>query len=418
VFRRLAAFAGGGDLQGAERVWGSGSAETLAALGRLCEHGLVQLEEAVGQSRWCLRDPIRDYAWARLVEDGEDLDTSRRHAALFSELAERAAPQLLGGDQVAARAQLSAERGNLRAALEWAARVGSGDGASADVAVRIAGSVWMWWRMEGAVEEGRLWLRRVLGLPAAGASPAYPLALWGAAWLEYQQGDLVSAADLGQRLLGVARTPVDRRNALTVLGTAALAEDRLDDALTRLEQAVELARAGGSAWHLATSLLNLGTARLRAGDPDGAEALVSEALTGHAQTGDDHFRARCLVAWGYCALLAGSTELAGARFGDALQAFLALDEQWGVAECVVAAAVHCAATGRERDAALLSGAGERALADLRINLLAPDVALASPYLATAREALGGDAWHEEQARGRELVLDDAVDRALTALERR
>jgi tetratricopeptide (TPR) repeat protein len=259
-------------------------------------------------------------------------------------------------------------------------------------------------------------LRRVLALPAAGASSAYPSALWGAAWLEYQQGELAVAADLGQRLLEVARTPVDRRNALTVLGNTAMAADRLDEAQARLEEAVGLARVGGSDWHLATSLLNLGTARLRAGDPVGADALLSEALTRHAQTGDDHFRSRCLVALGYCALLGRSSTLAGNRFTEALRAFLALDEQWGVAECVVAAAVHCAATGRATDAALLSGAGERALTDLRMNLLAPDVALASPYLVQARAELGEDAWHEVQERGRLLDLPDAAERALAALE--
>jgi predicted ATPase/DNA-binding XRE family transcriptional regulator len=87
LLRRLAVFADTWDLPDAERVCGSRCLETLDALGRLCEHGLVQLQEGVAQTRWSLRDPIRDFAAARLVEEAEDLDTARRHATLFAELA-------------------------------------------------------------------------------------------------------------------------------------------------------------------------------------------------------------------------------------------------------------------------------------------------------------------------------------------
>jgi DNA-binding CsgD family transcriptional regulator len=94
----------------------------IAALSRLVDKSLVTVDEGDGsgpdEARYRLLDTVREYAAARLDDDGETAALRDRHLDHFLALAERAEPEL-ERDQDRWRARLEAERGNLRAALEW-----------------------------------------------------------------------------------------------------------------------------------------------------------------------------------------------------------------------------------------------------------------------------------------------------------
>ncbi|MGH2503830.1 MAG: ATP-binding protein, partial [Ktedonobacterales bacterium] len=120
LFRRLAVFGGGCDLDAVEGACCGADLDTasaLATLEALAEKSLVEPLLDPQRARYRLLEPVRQYAWERLVAAGEADDLRRRHAGYFLRLAEAAEPQLMSGDRRAALERLAAEQDNLRIAL-------------------------------------------------------------------------------------------------------------------------------------------------------------------------------------------------------------------------------------------------------------------------------------------------------------
>ncbi len=413
LFRRLSCFAGGWTLEAAEGVCVD---EQLAgsrvpdAFGRLAEQGLVVPDSYESVQRWRMLDPIRYFAGQCLADAAEEELVGRRHAEFFAVLAERAEPEIRAGAQSAWRTLLRLDSDNVRTALRWAFE--SGD---AEVALRLVAGMWMFWRLEGAFGEGGAWLESALAMDAAAGSSHRPRALWGAAWLAYQRGDYERAAELGNQLEALAREsgqPLDRRNALTILGHVATARGRAAEAVAPLQEAVDIARAEGAGWHLAASLLNLGTASLHAGEVARAERLLHQAVAAFEAQGDRHFVARTVTQLGYLSIVAGDFETAAARFGEALETFLELDETWGMADALEGSAAAASGAGEAERAAVLSGAALSAYATISTRSLGPDLAISRPVLERAHASLGDAAWQAAVDRGRAMSLEAATRFAL------
>src|SRR5206468_5187721 len=127
-------------------------------------------------------------------------------------------------------------------------------------------ALWMFWRWTGLFAEGQSWLAAALAAGQDCPPETRLQGLWGAGWLAFYQGDYRQTRHLGQRMLQMLASQEERlphRNALTLIGIAALAEGRTAYAIDSLSQAVGLCEGQGTTWHLATSLLNLGMAQLR-----------------------------------------------------------------------------------------------------------------------------------------------------------
>ena len=409
VFRRLSCFAGGWTLAAAEGVCLDeqlARSRVLEALARLAEQGLVVPDDYESAQRWRMLDPIWHFAAQCLAEAGEQELVRRRHAEFFAELAERAEPEIRAGAQSTWRRVLRPDFDNVRTALQWAFE--SGD---AEVALRLVAGMWMFWRMEGAFGEGSSWLERALAMDAPVGSPHRLRAMWGAAWLVYQRGDYERAIALGNQLEALSREcgqPLDRRNALTILGHVATARGRAAEAVAPLQEAVDISRAEGARWHLATSLLNLGTALLHCGEVARAEDLLHQAVAGFEAQGDRHFVARTIIQLGYLSIVAGDFDRAAARFGEAMQAFLDLDEMWGMADVLEGSAAAAAGRGDAERAAVLSGAALSAFATISTSSLGPDLAISRPLLEQARASLGDASWESAVNRGRSMSLEAAT----------
>lgn len=409
LFRRLSCFAGGWTLAAAEGVCLDeqlARSRVLEALGRLAEQRLVVPDDYESAQRWRMLDPIWHFAAQCLAEAGEQELVRQRHAEFFAELAERAEPEIRAGAQSTWRRVLRPDSDNVRTALQWAFE--SGD---AEVALRLVASMWMFWRMEGAFGEGSSWLERALAMDAPVGSPHRLRAMWGAAWLVYQRGDYERAIALGNQLEALSREsgqPLDRRNALTILGHVATARGRAAEAIAPLQEAVDISRAEGARWHLATSLLNLGTALLHCGEVARAEDLLHQAVAGFEAQGDRHFVARTIIQLGYLSIVAGDFDRAAARFGEAMQAFLDLDEMWGMADVLEGSAAAAAGRGDAERAAVLSGAALCAFATISTSSLGPDLAISRPLLEQARASLGDASWESAVNRGRSMSLEAAT----------
>lgn len=158
LFRRLAVFAGGWTLEGAEKVCnepGTGL-NVLELLTRLVDKSLVSVDGSEEDIRYHRLETIRQYAHEKLRETHEVDALRDRHLDYFAGFAERADRGLKGAQQTQWQKRVSLELGNLRAALEWSlSRV-------PDSALRIAGALNLFWTAGGFSAEGFRWTQRAL----------------------------------------------------------------------------------------------------------------------------------------------------------------------------------------------------------------------------------------------------------------
>jgi predicted ATPase len=414
LFRRLAAFRGsfGFDALGSiiAEIDEVAEVDVMPALSAVVDFSLVLVEKgSAGRARYRLLDVTRDYAVERSVAAGEFEALGRRHAEFYMALAERAEPALRGAGQRQLYASLLEDEGNLRAALSWALAVGEGE-----IALRLAGSLWMFWRWAGLFAEGRAWLEQALAAADPGPRPARHQGLWGAGWLAYHQGEYRRTDEAGREMLRLLRGEEDaleHRNALTLIGNAALAEGRRDDAVTALSEALAIGERLGRSWHLATSLLNLGTALRHYGIPAEARPLLGRALQLYTDLGDRHFTARALIQLGYADLGLGDSRSAGEQIQSAMKIAADLGDGWGIAE-----GLEGVATVRSEfdphPAAQLWGAAEVLRERISMRAHPADAATTTAYIESARIQLGVHEFDDEWAEGRAMPMDVAVTLAL------
>ncbi|WP_440582134.1 ATP-binding protein, partial [Streptomyces flavofungini] len=229
VLRRLAVHREGCTLEAAEVVCaGDGVAreEVSSLVGRLVDRSLVTMVTGPSGTRYRLLESVAAYAVDRL-RDAAELDAVRgRHLRHYLDLAERAEPRLRDAGQRLWLERLDAEAGNLRAALDAAARgTGSEDGA----AVRLAVALAWWWLLRGRLTEGRRALSAVLGTardhgdlrllrdafalltgeratpePAPGHAPGHARPLWLHAYGLFSAGQVTAAEKTNARALALA----------------------------------------------------------------------------------------------------------------------------------------------------------------------------------------------------------------------
>jgi non-specific serine/threonine protein kinase len=232
LFRRLAVFAGGWTLEGAEAVCADGLADSsslLELLSRLVDRSMVQVNQSGGQTRYRLLETLRQFAVAKLRDTDEEGEFRDRQLAWCVDLAERAEGAMRGPRVNRGLDLLAAEHDNLRAALGW----GRGRPATLEVSLRLAGALaWYWWVREHSWE-GIRWLEELLAL-----------------------ADAAGDGELSSRLA------LPRVRALTALGYLYARRSDLVAARPVLERGLVGARWLGDAPVLASSLLYMGQVEL------------------------------------------------------------------------------------------------------------------------------------------------------------
>jgi predicted ATPase len=412
LFRCLAAFRGSFGREAAEAmIRSTGAADVMGALGVLVDSSLVQVERrATGEGRYRLLDITREYAMERSVAAGEFDALRQRHADYFLALAVRAEPELRGRQQQQWHARLLEDEGNFRAGLTWALE----DGRS-EVALRLAGALWMFWRWAGLFAEGRGWLDAALNRGKDCPLEVRCQGFWGAGWLAFHAGDYARTRELGEEMLQLLSGRDDalhRRNALTLVGNAALAEGQNDAAVAAYGKALSACSELDSRWHLATSQLNLGTAELQAGRQTEAREFFEQALRIYGDLGDQHFTAKVLVQLGYVGLLTGRFADATARIDRAMTIFAELGNGWAIAEGLEAIATLRSETDAT-SAVQLAGAAKRLRERIAMQPHPPDARINLTYLELARRHLTSQAFEEAWSEGRGMTIDAALHLALT-----
>ena len=408
ALRAAALFPGGWSLPALERLCGAGA---LDATSGLVDTGLVVLDrgsfEERAETRWRMFDVVREGVLAQGADGPTEALVSRYLGHYLELLA--SATETVGREHDWFRL-LATEEANVRAALRWAR-----DRGDTETLLRLAGGMWLYWQAVGALTEGRLWLEVGLAAPSP-ADPQHRMtALWGIGWLAFHQGDILAARSASEQLGSLATAHDDdaaRRNAATLSGMLAIAEDRTDDAVRDLEGALSIARELDMPWILATSLLNLGLARAAAEDFDGARDAIGDALRHYAEIDDQRFQARSRGYLGLVSLSTGDLSQAHTLFAQSLRAFHALAEPGGTAEGLTGLAAVAAASGDGSRAATLIGAAQRLRESIAGSELPLERRAMARHVDRARESIDPDDWATALERGRGLSLDVAVAQAL------
>jgi predicted ATPase/DNA-binding CsgD family transcriptional regulator/tetratricopeptide (TPR) repeat protein len=430
LFRRLAVFLGGFDLDAAQAVAGGGEPQRYQVLDQLTllvDKSLVVADDAGGRTRYRLLETMRQYALEKLGESGEAGPVRARHRDYYAALA--AALDAPAGDDYEQRIErVEAEIDNLRAAFSW-----SRENSDVELSLALASSLQPLWYTRRRIREALSWFDAALAdddtqhaevAPAVRAralADSAPLGLMAGAADSLDRAEQALAIARGVddpallvralaargyvafyfglgadrdylgEAIGLARTLGDRWMLTQILGLQAQSGS-VAGALVTMRAAAEegrdLADALGDRSHAQLFRVSLGWAQLFQGELAAAvaqfAALVAETRAAH---GDDPYgKAASLACLGIALAYRGDTGAARAAAHEAIEAAAELGGlREGVAYWVLAIAALAGGdldTAREPSAAAGQRAPPQAAAIMRAS--AAQAALAGGDLVAAR----------------------------------
>lgn len=315
LFRRLAVFLGGFDLDAARAVTGADGVERYQVLDQLTllvDKSLVVAENTGGRMRYRLLETVRQYALEKLGESGEADAVRSRHCNHYTSIAALLdAPARTDYDQRLDQVQL--EMDNLRYALGWYLET-----SDTGRALSLASSLQPLWTTRGRILEGRAWFETVvaereiedLDVPAAVRARA----LADTAWLNTFVGGTI---DRAERALVIAREvgdPALLARTLTACGLLAGTTYNAEAAHTYYSEALVFARTLDDRWSLSQILAWQANTAVNVGDPVVARAAGEEGLELADAIGDRPNSRVCRISLAFAELMEGDVGPAVERF--------------------------------------------------------------------------------------------------------
>jgi predicted ATPase len=308
LLARLAAFAGGFELEAVEQVAGAEPLDPLDVmdlLGSLVEKSLVMPDERDGRTRYRMLETIRDYAREKLVASGELDAIAARHCEHFFALAKQMRDGLRGAAQAEWLQRGEADHDNLRAAMTHA-RSGAVD---PFIAVKMAVAMQGFWMLRGYIAEGRAYVRSALAMPAIEQSDlARSWALYVGAALATGQSDHAEARQMLEVCLQLRRglgNPVDIAATLSTLSLARLQAGNVAAARTDEQEALAIFERLDDRFGQAICLLHLAQIDLFSGDDAAARDFAERCLALARSLGHKEIEAECELVLGELAAEAG-----------------------------------------------------------------------------------------------------------------
>ena len=369
LFRRLAVFLSGFDVDAAQAVAGGAELvryQVLDQLTLLVDKSLVvAFDSGVtgGRTRYRLLETVRQYALEKLGESGEADVVRTRHRDHYTSMAALLdAPADSGYEQRIEQANIEID--NLRAAFGW-----SRENSDIELALTLASSLQPVWQARGRLREGLTWFDTALtdldahhlevthAVRARALADRATLGLWVAS---------PESPDQAQQALAIAREiddPALLIRALTACGYIAAYFDA-EAAGSYLAEAIGLARALGDPWRLSQILVAQVVAALVAHDPIAARAAAEEGRDLADAIGDRFDARRCRWYLGIAQLYQGDLAGAVAQFAAvAAEAEAANDEIWRV-DSLVGLGIALAHQGDTAAARAAADAAVEATAEL------------------------------------------------------
>ena len=452
---QLAVCSDGFDLELIEAIWCMPRDARVATLRRLELFGdlglLTRQPASDGQPRFRLLATLREFLLEQLRDEGELLETGRRHANALLALAEQAATHLQ--TQISERwlARLDAEYGNCRVALRWFREAGH-----LVEGLRLGSALWRFWWHRGYLGEGRQELQALLDADSGGApADIRAAALSAAGNLSTKQGDYLHAHAFLLECLRLQRTRPGAEMVIAValddLGFVQYRQNLHEQARTSFEESLFLARQTEFDRGAGRALNHLGLLLLDMGEPQEARQLFEEAQALFGTVADTLNVAMSLCYLGAAWLAAGELTLGKTWFDQALlyaaehgirrakvmalagqgEIAFAREDYARVRDCYAASLLVASedadyqgvVNGIEGLAALAAALGEvvaalrlaAAAEHLRATLGAPALPIESARFARrlgrARRACSDDRGKALQIEGSRLTIEQAIEQA-------
>lgn len=328
LFRRLAVFLGGFDLDAASAIAGADDIEPYQVLDQLTllvDKSLVVAETSGGRTRYRLLETIRQYALEKLGESGEADGVRSRHRDHYIAMAALLdAPARSDYQRRVVQAEI--EMDNLRGALGWSLET-----ADREQALALASSLHPVWFARGRFQEGRAWFATVLDGDSelADVAPAvYARALADRSVLD-NWANTANSLEEAQRALAIARElgdPALMARTLTACGYVAGQSYDTEVAYSCFAEAIGLARAVDDRWRLSQILAWQSNSAVMAGDPVTAGSTAEEGSRLAEMIGDRANLLQCRSSLSWSHLMRGEVSEAVAGFRAALVESTAADD--------------------------------------------------------------------------------------------
>jgi len=457
LLQRLTLFTAGFTLSTAESAcaWGEiQRAEVLDLLSSLVSKSLVVAETLQGsEARYRLLETIRQYAQEKLRASGEWVSAHDGYLACFLRLTEEVAPKLREQYQQLWFDWLETENDNIRAALAWAL-----EQQRIEAGLRIGAALYTFWQTRAYVREGYTWFERFLhpaddrvplavrvnaltwssflasflgdvftatarGQEAVALCEAageegkslLPFALAGVASGARAAGDYQTAYTLGERLVEVYRDLGDLYAlgvATMIQGEVALALGKHNTAQLLLEESLTLARAAGDPYRIAATLNDLGDLARCERHFAQAHSTYEQSLSLFRELGAVREIPATLHNLAYVCLDQGDMERAQALFRESLEAQRAHNDRDGILEGLLGLAALASATGLAAESARLYAAVVANGKGNSVILWPPEKIEYEHYIGLVRAKLSDAEFEAEQAKGRALSIEQAIEYAL------
>jgi predicted ATPase/DNA-binding XRE family transcriptional regulator len=456
LFRRLAVLHGGGDLEAAAAVAGGNGDERsiLFRLAPLVEKNMLSFaEDADAEPRVAMLEMLREFAHERLAEQNELSEVQRLHAEHVLGFAQSAERRLSSKEQGHWLVRFELEHGNIRAALQYAARADD-----AALGCGLVAAVWRFWWLHGHVTEALAWIRRFLQLRSACAA-CVPEALYGnvlraqvvllsalgsfeeahvpckeAIELQRRIGD---DAGLGASLtsLGIilqfrgeyARAQEAHAESLAIrkrlgddlgvatslsnLASTAFSKNELERAAALGEESVAIYRRLGHESGLAHALTKLGLVAAAEANYDKAEHIFNECLRMQRAVGNTGSYHYSLINLGGVAYKRGDYPRALARYHEALDLLESMPNKYSLAHMLEDIGATVGALGDPSRSARLFGAADALRRTLRTPVFPSQLHDHERAIADVRAVLGDDAFDAQWRIGASITLERAIAEA-------
>jgi len=401
LFRRIAVFAGGFDLDAAEAV-GAGNGldlhQVLDELVSLVDKSLVVAEESQGTTRYRLLETVRQYALEKLGDSDEANTVRTRHRDYYTRLATRR-DRPPTGHVSGHTARMEGDIDNLRAAFQWSLEL-----SESETALRLASALQPLWLGGSRQLEGLAWFDAALdGKHADGepvASDVWVRAVTDAATLDRYTDSplrhLAQTTDAVARARGIGDSRLLSRALASAGCDAALLGE---DWQPYFDEALGLARQAGEARQLTHILGWLAFVAAVIGDVVINRSAAEEGLAMAEQTGNSHVSRLCRIWLGQILVCQGDLHRARSLYYDLIAEAEAERAQVGQMLGLVGLGITLACLGQAGEA---RAAGEASMAisdDLGGNAGTFDcymclayAAMASGDTATLRETSQAG-WH-------------------------
>ena len=382
LFRRLAVFFGGFDLDAAQEVAGVDGLQRYQVLDQLTllvDKSLVVAENIRGRTRYRFLETVRQYALEKLGESGEADAVRSRHRDHYTTMAALLdAPA--GRDYERRVEQAEADMDNLRAAFGW-----SRESSDVERALALASSLQPLWLGRGRMREGRAWLEAVLTDGNAGhaevGDAVRARALADNAVLATVAGT-GGGLDEAQQALALAREVDDRALlARALIACGLIAAYNAEPAGPYFAEASSLARESGDQWRLSQILAWQTRGAVTAGDPVGVFAFGREGRDLAEAIGDRFASRQCRWCIGLAQTMQGDLAGAVAQFAELVVEAEAVHDGFYQALSLSAQGIALAWQGDVGAARAAADAAVEAAAELG------GIATGNAYLALAAAAL-------------------------------